>query len=106
MTKQDELTKNIKEDLEKQLQEQKKTGKHFNNMIEDYIFLYKLKEELKKDIKDNGIRIEFINGNGIKTEKPNESVTNILKINGQMLKILQDLELKAPDKEGEGDGLL
>ena len=45
-------------------------------------------------------------GNGYTTEKPNESVQNILKVNGQMLKILQDLDLKAPNEDGEGDDLL
>lgn len=46
---------------------------------------------------------------GYLTDKPNESVQNLVKINAQMLKILQDLELKAPDenpKEGGGDDLL
>lgn len=78
-------------------------------MIEDYIFLVKLKEELQYDISINGIRYEAKTGNGYKTDKPNESVQNLLKVNAQMLKILQDLELKAPEegpREGEGDDLL
>ena len=48
-------------------------------------------------------------GNGFKTEKKNDSVLDILKVNGQQLKILQDLDLKAPSqtpKEGVGDDLL
>ena len=35
--------------------------------------------------------------------KPNESVQNILRVNNQMLKILQDLGLKAPSDNENGD---
>lgn len=102
----DEKANIIKEDLKEQLLSQNKFGKQFEDMIEDYVFLVKLKEELQNDIKTKGLRYTSITGNGYLTEKANESVQNLLKVNGQMLKILQDLELKAPDEEGEGDDLL
>ena len=96
----------IREDLNNQLMQQNKFGKHFEDMVEDYIFFFKMKEDMRQDIVDNGLRYRNTGGNGFTTFKPNESVLNILKVNGQMLKILQDLELKAPDEEGEGDDLL
>ncbi len=98
----------IREDLKNQLLAQNKFGKQFDDMVEDYIFLVKLKEELQYDIKSNGIRYFTTTGNGFTSSKPNESVPNLLKVNGQMLKILQDLELKAPEENsgGEGDDLL
>ena len=102
-------TETIREDLKGQLLSQNKFGKQFDDMIEDYIFFVKLKEELQLDIKENGLRYRTMTGNGYPTDKPNESVQNLVKINAQMLKILQDLELKAPDdgpEEGEGDDLL
>ncbi len=105
----EEKVETIREDLKTQLLNQSKLGKQFDDMVEDYIFLVKLKEDLQYDIAVNGIRYEAKTGNGYKTDKPNESVQNLLKVNAQMLKILQDLELKAPDegpKEGEGDDLL
>ena len=94
--------------LKNQLLAQNKFGKQFDDMVEDYIFLVKLKEELQYDIKSNGIRYFTTTGNGFTSSKPNESVPNLLKVNGQMLKILQDLELKAPEENpgGEGDDLL
>lgn len=82
----------IREDLKNQLLAQNKFGKQFDDMVEDYIFLVKLKEELQYDIKSNGIRYFTTTGNGFTSSKPNESVPNLLKVNGQMLKILQDLE--------------
>lgn len=99
----------IKQDLLEQLLEQGKIGKHFKSLVDDYINLEKLKRTIQKDIDNNGIRIKVMTGNGFKSEKPNESVQNILKVNGQQLKILQDLDLKAPSKPpeaGDGDDLL
>lgn len=92
-----EIADLIREDLKTQLNLQEKVGKHFDNMVEDYIYFYRLKEELKHDIAENGLRIESQTGNGYKTEKDNKSVDQIIKVNGQMLKILNDLELKVPD---------
>ena len=100
----------IREDLRNQLLEQNKFGKHFEDMIEDYIYLVKLKEKLQEDIDEKGIRYIVQTGNGFKQKKPNESVVNILKVNNQMLKILQDLELKTPEskdnEESDANGLL
>lgn len=100
-------TSSIREDLKNQLILQGKFGKQFDDMIEDYLYLVDLKERLKHDIDENGIRYKNTGGNGFTTFKPNESCERLLKTNAQMLKILQDLELKAPDEGGdEGDDLL
>lgn len=100
-------TSSIREDLKNQLILQGKFGKQFDDMIEDYLYLVDLKERLKYDIDENGIRYKNTGGNGFTTFKPNESCERLLKTNAQMLKILQDLELKAPDEGGdEGDDLL
>ncbi len=99
----------IKQDLLEQLLEQGKIGKHFESLVEDYINLERLKRDIQKDIDKNGLRVKLKTGNGFESEKPNESVQNILKVNTQQLKILQDLDLKAPSKppeEGDGDDLL
>ena len=109
MAKEKEEIQQIREDLLNQLLEQNKFGKHFESLVEDYINLEKLKRKIQKDIDENGLRIKVMTGNGFESEKPNESVQNILKVNGQQLKILQDLDLKAPSqvpKEGGGDDLL
>ena len=93
----------IKNDLQNQLLKQGKFGKHFDDMIEDYLYLVDLKERLKYDINVNGIRYLSTGGNGFRTYKPNESCERLLKTNAEMLKILQDLELKTPDKDESGD---
>lgn len=99
----------IKQDLKEQLLEQGKIGKHFESLVDDYINLEKLKRQIQADIDKHGLRVKVMTGNGFKSEKPNESVQNILKVNGQQLKILQDLELKEPSKPpetGDADDLL
>lgn len=99
----------IKEDLQNQLISQNKFGKQFDDMIEDYLYFVDMKERLQHDIDINGIRYRTTGGNGFTTYKPNESCERLLKVNAQMLKILQDLDLKTPDdepEEGEGDDLL
>jgi len=97
LKKVNEIADIIREDLKIQLELHGKVGKHFDNMVEDYIYFYRLKEDLKHDIDLNGLRIASQTGNGYTTEKDNKSVDQIIKVNGQMLKILNDLELKTPD---------
>lgn len=105
LKKVEKKAKKIKNALKEQLEIQGKSGKHFDDMIEDYIYFVKLKEDLQNDIEVNGLRVETKTGNGYSTEKDNKSVDHLIKVNGQMLKILQDLDLKSPE-EGEGDDLL
>lgn len=93
----------IKEDLQNQLIAQGKFGKQFDDMIEDYIYFVELKERLQHDLNINGMRYKTTTGNGFTSNKPNESYERLLKTNAQMLKILQDLELKAPEPEKAGD---
>lgn len=94
----------IKEHLMLQLQNLNKIDKYYEDMVNDYIYFHQLKNKLKKDIKDNGIRYKYVNGNGITVDKPNESILNLTKINTQMLKILNDLGLQQPQIEDDTDG--
>lgn len=99
----------IRKDLKDQLISQNKFGEHFNDMIENYLFYVKLKEELQYDIDTRGIRYEARTGNGYKTDKPNESIKNLTNVTTEMRKILQDLDLKEPEEPpetGDEDDLL
>ncbi len=86
----------VKESLIDQLKLQNKAAEFYTNMVDDYMSYWRLKEELIKDINDKGIRYYYINGNGVRTEKPNESVQNLQKTTATMLKILNDLNLREP----------
>lgn len=93
----------IREDLQSQLVSQNKFGKQFDDMVEDYLYFVELKERLQRDLDVNGIRYKSTGGNGFTTYKPNESYERLLKTNGQMLTILEKLDLKAPDDGEAGD---
>ena len=99
-----EIRSAIKKDLEDQLISSGNVGKHYDNLIYDYMYFYDLKDKLQKDIRKNGLRIKNVNGNGIETEKDNASVGNLLKVNTQMLKIINDLNLKEPTIPPSGAG--
>lgn len=88
--------KKITNSLMEQLELQNKTSDFYKDLVNDYVNYWALKKKLIADIRKKGIRYETVNGNGIKVEKPNESVTNLPKITAAMLKILNDLNLKEP----------
>ena len=88
--------KQIKDSLIDQLKLQGKTSEFYTDLVDDYMYYWKLKKELIKDIKEKGIRYKAVNGNGIMTDKANESVVNLQKTTSTMLKILSDLHLKEP----------
>lgn len=83
----------ISEDIKRQLQSLSKNGKYYDDLVNEYMYLLNVRETLKKDIKEKGVRYEFVNGNGKTQEKPNESVVNLIKIEQIMLKIFGDLQL-------------
>lgn len=85
--------------LLEQLRLQNKTSDFYKDLVNDYMDYWDIKKKLISDIRKKGLRYETVNGNGIKVEKPNESVTNLPKITAAMLKILNDLNLKEPLSE-------
>lgn len=88
--------KAIKESLMEQLCLQNKTGKFYEDLVNDYVEYWNLKKKLIADVKKRGIRYETVNGNGMKVEKANESIQNLQKTTVTMLKILNDLNLREP----------
>ena len=93
--------KDIKDSLMEQLKLQQKTSQFYVDLVNDYVEYWKLKKELQKDIKTNGIRYKTVNGNGIEVDKANESVVNLQKTTATMLKILSDLHLKEPMQQSD-----
>lgn len=96
------IAKEIKEDLLKQLEENETYGKHYEDLINDYMSLWDIKNRLIEDIKDRGVSVEWNNGKQ-SGKKKNDSIPELNKTSAQMLKILNDLGLKPSVKGGEGD---
>ena len=93
----------IRSDLISQLNKQGKTMAFYKNLVEDYMHHLEIKEKLIADIKKRGLRYTVTNGNGIESEKPNESVQLLQKETVTMLKILSELNLKEPVVDEQAD---
>ncbi|WP_018249843.1 P27 family phage terminase small subunit [Orenia marismortui] len=89
----------IRQDLIDKLERNGVHGEHFLDLIEDYMALWDIKNELIADIREKGVSIKYQNGENQFGYKKNDSVTNLHKTNGQMLKILNDLGIKPSPQE-------
>jgi phage terminase small subunit len=95
---------NIKKDLMDQLERNGVYGSHYLDLINDYMALWEIKNKLIKDIKTRGVSVYWCNGGGQKGYKKNDSISELNKTNAQMLKILNELGLKASSVEPADDG--
>ena len=96
-TKKSELREQIRQDLIDQLERQGIYGRHYLDLVDDYMALWDVKNALIKDIKERGVTTKYQNGANQWGYKKNDSVSELVKVNAQMLKILSELGLKATD---------
>ena len=90
--------KTLRDDLINQLKERGLEQKsHYISLIDDYCRLWDVKNLLFDDIKKRGVNVEYNNGGGQKGYKKNDSLSELTKVNGQMLKILSELGLRGAD---------
>jgi hypothetical protein len=87
----------ITRDLINQLEKNGVYGAHYLNLIDDYLCLWHIKNQLILDIKTRGVSVGWINGPGQAGFKKNDSIGELNKTSGQMLKILSELGLRACD---------
>lgn len=93
----------IKQDLIDQLDRQGIYGQHYLDMVNDYLELWDIKNKLIKDIKKRGVTTRYQNGPDQWGHKKNDSIAELTKTSGQMLKILSELGLKARPLEIKPD---
>lgn len=98
------IAKEIKEDLLNQLKANEIYGKHYEDLVNDYIALWDIKNRLIADIKEHGVSIEWNNGKQT-GKKKNDSIQELNKTSAQMLKILAELGLKPSPKDGGDDNI-
>jgi len=89
----------IKRDLLAQLESSNIKGKHYEDLIEDYMALWHIKNALIADIRTRGVTIPWQNSATQFGYKKNDSISELNKTNAQMLKILSELGLKAAPSE-------
>ncbi len=92
----------IKEDLLNQLQENGICGEHYIDLINTYMELFNIKNELILDIEKRGVSVLWENGKQSGFKK-NDSISELNKTIDRMLSILNDLGLKPTPNGGSGD---
>lgn len=95
--------KEIKDDLLEQLRRRGMYQSYYLDLVNDYMTYYKMKNDLKKDIKEKGFHITVRTGNGHMATKENGAYKQIQSITVTMLKILDNLGLKTPIAEDDED---
>lgn len=101
--KSDEEFNRIKNNLLSQL---KSKGAHedaYIDLVNDYMSMWKIKNQLIADINTRGVQIQTYNSNGDIVYKKNDSIVELPKYNSQMLKLLNDLGLSALEVDSGDD---
>ena len=93
----------IKQDLLDQLERNGTYGEYFIDQVEDYMALWKVKNGLKSDIEIRGSKVEKHDSRGQVQTVNNESIDQMLKVNGQMLRILGSLGIRPVEAESVMD---
>ncbi len=94
----------IKENLISQLKKRKANEEVYIDLVEDYVALWNIKNQLIEDINTRGVQVKTFNSNGQEVYKKNDSIVELPKYNTQMLKLLNDLGLSALDWDSEAEG--
>jgi len=98
--------KKVKKSLLDQLKAQNKVTDYCVDLVETYMAHWRLKERLREDIEEQGLRVTVISGNGFESEKPNPSIGDLQKETTIMLQILDKLDLKSPVLAGSKNDYL
>jgi hypothetical protein len=84
----------LKADLLDQLERNGTVGKYYEDLVEDYMNMWKTKNMLTEDIMERGVTVSYKNGENQYGTKKNESVEQLLKVNKQMLSLLDNIGVK------------
>lgn len=93
----------IKADLLDQLDRNGTVGKQYIDLVNDYMDMWVTKSLLVDDTQERGVMVEYNNGGGQSGSKKNDSVELRIKINVQMLKLLDSLGIKPVRQGGDDD---
>lgn len=83
----------VKIDLLNQLKVNGAYGEQYIDLVDTYMELFKIRNDLIQDIKERGVAIEWFNGKQLGIKK-NDSISELNKTIGQMQSLLNDLGLK------------
>lgn len=93
----------IRRDLLDQLERNGTCGKYYTDLVEDYMSFWIDKQLLTDDIQARGVVVTYNNGGGQSGKKRNDSIADKIKVNVQMLNILNALGIKPAPADGDDD---
>lgn len=91
----------IRNSLTKQLEVKGAKVAHFEDLINDYLFLFDTKKLLQKDIKARGVAYQTRSASGVPITKQNQSVKDLVAVEKQMVSLLKELGLTTDAPTGE-----
>lgn len=100
-----DLYRDIRQDLLDQLERNGTVGRYYTDLVDDYMDMWITKSLLVEDIQSRGVIVTYNNGGGQSGAKKNDSIEQRIKINAQMLKLLDSLGIKPSQTDGEPDEL-
>lgn len=101
-TKAQLLRETIREDLLAQLERNGTTGACYTDLVDDYMEMWDTKNKLTEDIRERGVTVKCVTQAGENIRK-NDSVGELVKLNAQMLKLLDSLGIKPSQADGDRD---
>ena len=93
----------IKNSLVEQLEDRGVIAAYAFDLIDDYMKLWGFKNKCVTDINARGVSVKYQNGDNQWGYKKNDSIDQLLKINGQMIKILNELKITVDEELVEDD---
>lgn len=98
-----ELRDAIRADLLEQLERNGTVGKYYTDMVDDYMTMWDVKNQLADDLAENGAVRERYYANGTVAMENSKSTDQLLKVNAQMLKLLENIGIGPAQVEGDDD---
>lgn len=94
----------IKASLEEQLHAKGADVACFMDLVDDYMRLWKIKNQLANDISKRGVVYDDLSSVGVPMKKNNQSVKEIVNVNRQMLSLLEKLGLSTETVKANAGG--
>lgn len=101
LTRIQKLRKTIRDDLLAQLSMNGTEGGYYTDLVDDYLGLWDAKQGLLQDIRERGVAVEVTTNAGVTNVRKNDSVGELVKVNAQMLKLLDALNIEPGRSTGE-----
>ena len=98
-----QLKEKLKTDLLEQLERNGTYGQYYIDLVSDYMELWEIKNALIADIDKRGVVVEYTSDRGSTNFRKNESVSELVRVNDRMIKLLDAIGITPAQAEGDED---